>query len=100
MRVRLLDCWAPEINKAAQRMAGLAARDHLLNLLQAAAPDRVDCPCRVIVPLDAARDVGDITTLGRLLAHVHLRRGDRVDPQSLSTHQTSTGHATTRRAHS
>lgn len=71
-RVRLLNLWSPEIRTkdAAEKRAGLAARDHLRGLLP------VGSDVVLSVPTHGA-DVAEAWTMGRLLGHVW-RPGDRV----------------------
>lgn len=86
--VRLLDCWAPEVHKAAEKECGLAAKAHMESLLK-------DNPeCVVSIPLHERRDgyydPGDATTMGRVLGQIW-RRGD---PRSLAELMVEAGHAT------
>ena len=79
IRVRLLDAWAPEKNTAAGRKAADALDVHALGR-----------PCVVQVPTGTARNVGEVTTLGRVLGHVWLEGAN----QSLSEWQVRNGNAT------
>lgn len=83
MRVRLLDCWCPEVRTldSAEKVKGQAARDHLKKL----AP--VGSAAQLLVPLTGHR-LDDIITMGRVLAYV------AVDGKDLSSQQVQTGHAT------
>ncbi len=93
IRIRLIDCWAPEsiIDKrlppseqAAAKRAGLASKAHLtlLALHQ-----------NVIVQIPTSPDgtFADSITLGRALGNVWTQN----DPVSLSEKQVAAGHATT-----
>lgn len=80
VRIRLLDCWAPE-SRGASRDAGMAAKSHLIRL----AADK-DCVVQVPMGVDVKRSL----TLDRFLGRVWLA-GDDTD---LSTHQVRAGHAT------
>jgi endonuclease YncB( thermonuclease family) len=87
MRVRLLDCWAPEIRGGAEqsKAAGLASREHLKGLAE-----EKDALLFVPTPSD---NVGDATSLGRVLGQIWVE-GDSV---SLAEHQVRAGHATKER---
>lgn len=78
MRVRLIGCWAPEI-RGAEKEAGLKS---LINLQGKAWPGEA---CVVEIPLHD--DIGDATSLGRILGKVS------VDGVDLSDYQVSSGHA-------
>lgn len=67
-RIRLIDCWAPELRSenAAERRKAQAAKEHLERLAKGK-------ECTVIVPW--RRDVGQMTTLGRVLGRVVLDDG-------------------------
>ncbi len=82
MRIRLLDCWAPEVKTKdqAEKVKGIAAREHLLKL----AP--VGSKAQLTIPLDGDR-LDDILTLGRVLGRVS------VDGRDLSEQQVKAGHA-------
>ena len=67
VRVRLLDCWAPELRDA-EGPESLAA---LLEKLP------LGSKCVLHVPTKKARTVADVLTFGRVLGHVY-RRGDNV----------------------
>lgn len=77
--VRLLDCWAPELNEP----GGKEARDELQKVA-------VDKDLKVWIPIEELlraikpeqRDLGDLTTMGRFLARVKV---DGMD-ESLSEH--------------
>lgn len=83
MRVRMLQCWAPEsrTTNAAEKVRGLAAKNHLIDVIG----DQEQA--RLLVPL--ATDLGDATTLGRVLGYVWLQGDDK----SLSQHQADGGFA-------
>lgn len=83
MRIRLLDCWAPEVRTkdAAEKVKGLASRDHLRSI----------CPggsaAQLLIPLTGER-FDDVITMGRVLGYVS------VDGKDLSAQQVAAGHAT------
>lgn len=83
LRVRLVDCWAPEIRTKDddEKVRGLAARDHLRTL----AP--VNSPAVLSVSLDGVDRLDDLLTLGRVLGKVS------IEGQDLSAQQVSAGHA-------
>jgi endonuclease YncB( thermonuclease family) len=91
-RVRLIDCWAPELNKKAERAAGLESK--------AALETRVDLGSisgeskgRLFVPLHERKDgvvyPGDSTTLSRVAGWVWEEGSD----ESLNHYMVRTGYA-------
>jgi endonuclease YncB( thermonuclease family) len=84
LRVRLLDCWAPElkIKNTAEKVRGVAAMEHLRKL----APN--GSKAQLTIPLNGDR-LDDILTLGRVLGRVS------VDGKDLSEQQVKAGHART-----
>lgn len=84
-RVRLLDCWAPEVRTtdAGEKLAGEAARDFLHDL--AAGKSGV-----LHIPTAGARRIDDVLTMGRVLGNIWLDG----DPLSLSEHMRDAGLAT------
>jgi len=84
-RVRLLDCWAPEVRTkdADEKVVGEQARDFLADL--AAGKSGV-----LFVPTGSARRFDDVLTMGRVLGHIWLDG----DPVSLSEHMRAAGLAT------
>lgn len=82
LRVRLLDCWAPELKTrdAAEKVKGAAAMEHLRKL----AP--TGSKAQLTIPLNGDR-LDDILTLGRVLGRVS------VDGKDLSEQQVKAGHA-------
>jgi len=84
VRIRLLDCWAPEIH-GAEKPQGIASKEQLERM----AP--VGSHVRVQVPTGKADALGDVLTLGRVLGHVW-RDGD---DESLSELMVAAGLATT-----
>lgn len=79
-RVRLLDCWAPELRDT----GGLESRDNLKAFAEGK-------PCRLVIDLSDVDRLDDVLTFGRVLAHVW------VDGKDLSSFQVVTGHALERR---
>lgn len=86
VRVRLLDCWAPEIT-GVQKPDGIAAKE----LLEQLAP--VGSRVRVQVPTAEADALGDVLTFGRVLGNAW-REGE---DQSLSELMVAAGMATARK---
>lgn len=86
VRVRLLECWAPEsrTRDAAEKEKGLASKAHL----QEIAP--VGTPVRLWVPTSGEGDIAKVFTMGRALGHVWPLDGDG---RSLSQQQVESGHA-------
>lgn len=82
LRVRLLDCYAPEV-KGAEKPQGVKSSDHLKALALGATGT-------LFIPTEDARNMGDILTLGRVLGHVWIDGSDL----SLSELQVQSGHAT------
>ena len=83
MRVRLLDCWAPETRTkdADEKKRGLASREHLAGIAEGSVGT-------VFIPWEHASRMGDVLSFGRALAHVW------VNDKSLSEEQVKAGHAT------
>lgn len=87
IRVRLLDCYAPEsrTTNVEEKKRGLAAKEHLRAMAEG-------CDATLFVP--GGEQTKDLTTLGRVLGQVWLMRSDgRPDAESLSELQVSAGHA-------
>jgi endonuclease YncB( thermonuclease family) len=84
VRIRLLDCWAPEIH-GINKPEGVASKQQLERM----AP--VGSHVRVQVPTSNADALGDVLTLGRVLGNVW-REGD---DESLSQLMVAAGMATT-----
>ena len=84
-RVRMLDCWAPEVRSrnADEKGRGLAAKEYLKQLAEGRRGV-------LTVPLQGER-LDDLFTFGRLLGHIHLTGDD----ESLSEQMVREGHATT-----
>ncbi len=84
-RVRLLDCWAPEVRTLdkAEKASGIASRDALRELL----PDGSEVV--LFVPFDEEGKVGDLFSLERVLGSVW-QKGEEV---SVSRKQVEAGHA-------
>lgn len=95
-RVRLLDCWAPEIRTrdAEEKRRGLAARDHLAKVCgmvwdEEAKRWRGRTPAVIAVPFGRDDDLGSVFTMGRLLGSVTLEG----DHRTLAERQRNAGHA-------
>ncbi len=90
IRVRMLDCWAPESKldarlphaaQTAEKQAGIASRENLRRL----------CEGRdVVIHIATSTDVAKAMTMNRWLAQVWLPGDD----ESLSQKQVKAGHAT------
>ena len=61
MKVRLIDCWAPEVT-GIQKAIGLQARDNMKNLV-------LDKEVTVFIPEDQS-DIGKSTSISRFLGHI------------------------------
>lgn len=85
VRVRMLDCWAPE-TRGESRPQGIDSKRHLSELLP---PDRM---VTLHVPTDADGNVSKIWTFGRVLGRVYAADTD------LSEAQVDAGHATRTKA--
>lgn len=90
VRVRLLDCWAPEsrTRDLCEKQRGQAAKLHLEALATPGAP------AVLFVPGAATGELAELITLGRVLGHVWVEE----DPRSLSERQRTAGHATALKA--
>lgn len=86
MRVRLLDCWAPEIRTrdAAEKVRGYESRDHLRSII----PNGT----RVRLHIPTTGRLKDSFTFGRVLGRVWKGETD------VSDKQVSSGHATRQRS--
>ena len=83
VRVRLLDCWAPEVN-GAEKPRGIKSRD----ALRAIALQKSGT---LYVPTEGNDEIGDVMTFDRVLGHVWL---DDDPSESLSQKQVGRGLAT------
>ena len=83
-RVRLLDCWAPEIKTkdAAEKVRGIAARDHLAQILPEGTQGTLYVPGNT--------DIGKSITFGRFLGHIWAKDGTA----NVSQQQVEAGFAT------
>lgn len=88
IRVRLLDCWAPETRTtdAFEKQRGLAAKAYLEKLLAGAVG------CRLFIPASQDGELSDLFTLGRVLGKIWTS-GARLSLSELMVHA---GHATPR----
>jgi endonuclease YncB( thermonuclease family) len=92
LRVRLLDCWAPEIRTrdAAEKRRGYASRDHLASLIPPGSTVRIQIP--------TTGRLEDSITLGRVLARAWRdSNGDGQPDADVSAEQVRAGHATIRK---
>lgn len=64
VRVRLIDCWAPE-TRGPERPVGLKAEAHLVKLLEES-ENRVT----LHIPASVDGDIQDVFTMGRVLGHI------------------------------
>lgn len=73
VRVRFLDCWAPETHKTkhpSEKHLGELAEQHLLSLIG------TETACRLEILPDGDEDIGDGLTFGRIVGNVYLESGD------------------------
>lgn len=84
IKVRMLDCWAPEIRTrdAAEKAKGFAARDHLRSLISPGD--------HVTLSVPGGEDLGKRFSFGRVLGRVWADGSD----DDLSVQQVAAGHAT------
>ena len=84
VRVRLLDCWAPEVSTRDKRekVKGIASRDH------AAQRFPVGTIAKLTIPIEGMDRLDDAITLGRVLGYL------TVDGVNISEAQVKAGHAT------
>lgn len=85
LKVRLLDCWAPEI-RGSQREAGLAAKAFLQRLVQVTGRRQAT----LFVPTDQAESFDDVMSFGRVLGQIWLA-GQQL---SIAELMVLSGHAT------
>lgn len=78
-RVRLIDCWADEIRTTdvAAKKRGLAARDHLVKLAEGK---------EAVLFVPYHQNVGEQTTLGRVLGKLSVNGVDLSDAMVASGH--------------
>ena len=93
MRVRLIDCWAPETRtdgrvlpeqQAAAKAAGAASREYLQQMVSRSPA------CKLHIPR-AGDNLGDVTSMGRFLGQIWLADDTT---RSVSERMVSAGHAT------
>jgi len=86
VRVRLLDCYAPEVRTKdnEEKVLGIASKEHLKVLAEGRW-------ATLLIPTTGARRLEDVETFGRVLGHVWVDG----ETSTLSEIQVSTGHATT-----
>jgi micrococcal nuclease len=82
LKVRMLDCWAPEV-RGNSREEGLISRDTLRNLA-------LDKDAIIHIPAANKGEIWRIMTFGRVLAHVWVKGHEK----NLSEQMVETGHAT------
>lgn len=83
LRLRLLDCWAPEMH-GSDRIAGAKAKEQLEALLP------LGTQVHVHVPTGKAQSLGNVLTFSRVLGHVFIPGQD----QSISEQMVASGCAT------
>lgn len=88
MRIRLLDCWAPEIRTrdAAEKVRGYESRDHLRTLLPTGE--------RVTLHIPTSDRLQDSLTLGRVLGRLWRDTDGDGKLDDASRLQVQAGHAT------
>jgi len=92
VRVRLLDCWAPEVRtkNTHEKQAGIRARDHLRAILPVGSEIVLHIPTQAgDAPAASTVDVQDVFTFGRVLGRVFDKNG-----QDVSAAMVAAGHAT------
>jgi endonuclease YncB( thermonuclease family) len=87
VRVRLRDCWCPETRtrNLEEKKKGLAAKDHLVGLLE----DSNDVV--LFIPADSDGDIKDVFTFNRVLGYIF------IDSENASSRMVADGHATVRK---
>ena len=87
VRVRLLDCWAPETRTRdkEEKRRGIAARKALRDMVE-------DEQVLVDVPIEAQGKFGDSMTFGRVLGHVWCDGMDVANEMVMQGHATRTKH--------
>jgi endonuclease YncB( thermonuclease family) len=85
VRIRLLDCWAPETRTrdAAEKVLGKAAKAALVELA-------LSRDVRVDVPIEAQGKFGDAMSMGRVLGHVYLGDLSLAEVMVMAGHATAT----------
>jgi len=84
MRIRLLDCWAPEVrtkNKA-EKKKGFASRDRLRATLPIGSEITLQIPTHV--EEDGTVQIQDVLTMGRFLGRVWSEQGIDVSADQVS----------------
>ena len=92
VRVRLLDCYSPELS-GPQKEDGIAARDYCQKLI-----DEADPQILLQVPTSTTGALQDILTLNRVLGEIWLKMPDGTH-QSLARLLVNAGHATPTKSH-
>jgi endonuclease YncB( thermonuclease family) len=89
MRIRLLDCWAPEsrTKDADEKRLGLAAKERLRRI--------EGSEVIVQIPLSGTGDLSQVMTLGRVLGHVWVAG----ESESVNEQQVREGFAARTKAH-
>lgn len=87
LRVRMLDCWAPEsrTKDLQEKELGLAAKAHLAEICPPGSP------VTLFIPTSAGGHIESVFTMGRVLGAIWAADGD---PRDLSQRQRDAGHAT------
>jgi len=69
LRIRLLDCWAPETRtkNLAEKALGIQAKEHLQALIAKHGPN-----VRLHVPTESGGELAELLTMGRVLGRLHL----------------------------
>ena len=83
LRVRLQDCWCPEIRTRdiVEKQKGMAARSHATTLAY-------DKKVVLFIPADPEGDIKDVFTFGRVVGRIF------IDEQDMSEMMIESGHAT------
>jgi endonuclease YncB( thermonuclease family) len=87
LRVRMLDCWAPEsrTKDLTEKALGIAAKQHLGEICP------IGSPVTLFIPSSQGGHVDSVFSMGRVLGAVWAADGD---PRDLSQRQRDAGHAT------
>jgi len=86
VRVRMLDCWAPEsrTKDLTEKALGIAAKEHLAEICP------VGSPVTLFMPTSIDGHIDSVFTMGRVLGSIW----SADDPRDLAQRQRDAGHAT------
>lgn len=88
MRIRMLDCWTPEIRTRdeEEKARGLAAKEHLMSMLSEGQSIMIEVPM--------TNRLQDSFTFGRVLAYVYSDVDQNGSMDNISEKMVDSGHAT------